>query len=298
MSEYLPSFIVEPVLRQARRISRLSTGEESPGFLPAVPDLQRWNPTRLWNTSPPPELPAPEAQHKETTVQSIARSIQIWASQLNSFDQVPSPPLEPMDSQDIPARLLDSETSAVTEFPPLEPDVVAPVRPVVLPTHRTSSETSLNPAHELPYRSRVHADSGRSHSSSDPRNVGLPPVAQLLDPLPVGDEMGELPRRRDGSGALPEDDGMGPLRQRINTVWAGSGTPAEKSRLIHSMMMERYENTLPLRAGQGSLHRSGASGNRPGSPNSMLSGSTQDIDYNVRPEDLIPTYAPEDLNLL
>lgn len=295
MSEYLPSFIVEPVLRQARRISRLSTGEESPGFLPAVPDLQRWNPTRLWNTSPPPELPAPAAEPKETTVQSIARSIQIWASQLNSFDQVPSPPLEPMDSQDIPPRLLDSETSAVTEFPPLEPDVVAPVRPVVLSTHRTSSETSLNPANELPYRSRVHADSSRSHSSSDPRNVGLPSVVQPFTSLPVGDDTGEPPRRRDGSGALPEDDGMGTLRQRISTVWAGSGTPAEKSRLIHSMMMERYENTLPLRPGHGSLHRSHDTANRTGSPSSMLSGTTQEIDYNVRPEDLIPTYAPVDL---
>ena len=294
MSEYLPSFIVEPVLRQARRISRLSTGEESPGFLPAVPDLQRWNPTRLWNTSPPPELPAPEAEHKETTVQSIARSIQIWASQLNSFEQVPSPPLEAMDDQDIPTRLLDSETSAVTDFPPLEQDVVAPVAPVVPPNHRTNSETSLNPAHELPYRSRVHADSGRSHSSSDPRTTGLSPVVQSLESSPSGDDVGDQPRQRDGSGALPEDDGMGLLRQRINQVWAGSSTPAEKSRLIHAMMMERYQNTQPTKSGQGSSKISADMANRTGSPNSMLSASAQHIDYNIKPEDLIPTYAPLD----
>lgn len=298
MSEYLPAFIVEPVLRQARRISRLSTGEESPSFLPAVPDLQRWNPTRLWNTSPPPELPelqAPEAEREETTVQSIARSIQLWASQLNSLDIVPSPPLEPMDSQDIPPPLLDLDSSAVTEFPPLDPDVAAAVRPVLLPSHRTDSETSLNPAHDLPYRSRVHADSGRSHSSSDPRNTGLASVLPHLDPSPVRDQVAEHSRRRDGSGALPEDDGMGPIRQRINTVWAGSGTPTEKSRLIHVIMMERYQNTLPLQSRQASLNRPRDGANRPGSPSSMLSGSTQDVDYNVRPEDLVPTYAPLDL---
>ncbi|KAK5055427.1 hypothetical protein LTR84_013177 [Exophiala bonariae] len=300
MSDYLPSFIVEPVLRQARRISRLSTGEESPGFLPTVPDLQRWNPTRFWNTSPPPELPelsAPEAERTETTVQSIARSIQLWASQLNSFDSVPSPPLEAMDSHNVPPPLLDLDSSAVTEFPPLEPDVVPPARPVVLPNHRTDSDTSLNPANDLPYRSRVHADSGRSHSSSDPRTSGLSSVTQHLDPSPVRDSVGDHSRRRDGSGALPEDDGMGPVRQRINGVWAGPGTPAEKSRLIHVIMMERYQNSQPPQPRKASLGRLRDMPNRPTSPSSILSGSAHDVDYNVRPEDLIPTYAPLDLEV-
>src|ERR1700761_8835738 len=137
MSEYLPSFIVEPVLRQARRFSRLSTtGEESPGFLPAVPDLQRWSPARFWNPSPPPSLEdpivEPTAENRETTVQSITRTIQIWAAQLNSFDSIPSPPLEPMDDSGErsgrPTQLLRQEPST-SEFPLLDPEPAHPPRP-------------------------------------------------------------------------------------------------------------------------------------------------------------------------
>ncbi|KIX95419.1 uncharacterized protein Z520_08936 [Fonsecaea multimorphosa CBS 102226] len=294
MSEYLPSFIVEPVLRQARRFSRLSgTTEESPGFFPAVPDLQRWSPSRLWNTSPPPSLedPAvePESEHRETTVQSIARTIQLWANQLNSFDSIPSPPLESQDDSRRPSSepSLRQEPS-ITEFPPLEPEPSQPPRPAVLQNLRTESETSLNPANELSYRSRVHEDSARPHAASDPLR-DLSRVATLAGTPDVQEISGG--RGRDGSGTLPEDDGMGTLRHRINAVWAGPGTAAEKSRLVHALMMERYQKGL---AGNAMLSRPPDPSQRPASPSSTVSGAAQEINYNVTAEALVPTYAPLD----
>src|SRR5689334_11181060 len=92
MSDYLPSFIVEPVLRQARRFSRLSVGEDAAGFLPAVPEsLRTWHPARLWSSSPPPSIG--EDEHQTSTFQVITRNLQLWTS------QIPSPPLEPMDHE-------------------------------------------------------------------------------------------------------------------------------------------------------------------------------------------------------
>lgn len=298
MSEYLPSFIVEPVLRQARRFSRLSGAEESPGFLPAVPDLQRWNPSRFWNTSPPPSFAEPgdpDAAHKETTVQSITRTIQLWANQLNGLDQIPSPPLEPMDDirHQVSQPAIHDEP-APSLFPPLDAENSPSARPVLLEDQRSSSETSLNPAQELPYRSRRHEGSAREHSVSDPATARFEDPANSVSPGGGHDEYNDSDGyRRDGSGALPEDDGMGPVRQRINAIWSGPGTASDKSRLIHALMMERYQKE---RQSKGALFASLDQSRRPGTPSSVMSGASQDVAFNLSIEDLQPSYAPLDLD--
>ncbi|KAK6381639.1 hypothetical protein LTS17_004698 [Exophiala oligosperma] len=297
MSEYLPSFIVEPVLRQARRFSRLSTAEEPPssGFLPAVPDFQRWNPSRLWTTSPPPSLEEPEPENKETTVQSITRTIQLWVNQLNAFDdQIPSPPLEPMD--DHLARTVSSHDTAIAEFPRLDTEPESSSRPVLGEEHRTSSDRSLNPAQELSYRSRAHQDSARPHSMSDPLavvHVGSFDETEDIDARREAYQENER-RRRNGSGTLPEDDGMGVLRQKINAVRNGPGTQAEKSRLVHALMMERHLTIQALRSPILASSKARDISRSPGSPVSITSGVSHDVVYNVTAEDLIPTYAPLD----
>ncbi|KAK5194569.1 hypothetical protein LTR92_005812 [Exophiala xenobiotica] len=296
MSDYLPSFIVEPVLRQARRFSRLSIAEDSPSpsFLSTVPDFQRWNPSRFWSTSPPPPLEEPEPEIQETTVQSITRTIQLWANQLNAFDQLLSPPLEPID--DDSAQDASRQEMATSEFPLLDLEAVQPPRPVLREEHRTSSETSLNPAQELSYMSRVHQDSTRPHSLSDPLSAGHIDSLRTRNLNTRREEYGENGhRRRDGSGTLPEDDGMGFLRHRISAVWAGPGTPADKSRLVHALMMERYQTVQALRSPilPSSKARDAPRGTY--SPMSMMSGvSHREFLFHVTPEDLIPTYAPMD----
>ena len=288
MSEYLPSFIVEPVLRQARRFSRLSGVEEAPSFLPAVPESFRtWTTTRLWSTSPPPSL-AEEDQQQEGTLQLIARNIQLWRN------QVPSPPLEAMEVT-TPEEIVPSDNVSTTQFPNLETSNALPSRPQ-LETLRSGSETSLNPLRELPDRSRRFEDDGRVHSRSDPTS-GTRSRGQTITNLSITtNTRGEdVYQRRDGKGALPEDDGMGPLRQRINAVWAGSGTAAEKSRLIHTLMMERYR----LAQSRSALGIPGDSINktaildRPPSPMSLTSGASQEAVFNLTEADLAPTFVPK-----
>ncbi|EXJ86102.1 hypothetical protein A1O1_06471 [Capronia coronata CBS 617.96] len=300
MSEYLPSFIVEPVLRQARRFSRLSSGaDESPSFLPAVPDLQQWNPSRLWTTSPPPSLEGTDGDDPETIAQSFTRALQLWANQLNDLDldldQFPSPALEAMDDSAREPLPSGREDGPGTEFPLLETEALPqPSRPDLLGGNRTSSETSLNPARELSYRSRFHEDNARPHAASDPPAAGhLGPARTVLTEFGREEYDATAHRRRDGSGVLPEDDGMGPLRRRIRAIWSGPGTPVEKSRLVHGLMMERYQITQALRPAK-PPRRPLDSPRRPASSGSLMSGVSQEVVYNLTPEDLVPTYAPLD----
>jgi hypothetical protein len=286
MTEYLPTFIVNPVLRQARRFSRLSGGEEeSPSFLPPVPESVRtWYPTRFWPASSPPVNG--EHQEQEGTFQHIARSIQLWTSQLEPtlMDDPTPEPIERAQANDTP----------VTEFPPLEPQTLQQPRPVRLQDARSGSETSLNPLRDLPHRAREYEDESREHAQSDPVTrttrsssvEGAIPAHMLAE---TQEGTTTQSRGRDGSGTLPEDDGMGPLRHRINAIWAGDGTAADKSRLVHILMMERYRVT------HGSKSPASFTGRhleRRGSPMSIVSGASQEVIFNLTPQDLIPTYAP------
>ena len=286
MSEYLPSFIVEPVLRQARRFSRLSGAEEVPSFLTTVPESFRtWTPSRFWNTSPP-LLSAEDEQQQESTLQLIARNIQLWRN------QVPSPPLEPMEASS-GEDTVSANNVSVTQFPALDPQHGQQPRPVRLEDTRNDSETSLNPLRELPERSRIFSGTERGHSQSDPTTGARSRGQTITNASPIENNVSQQDdyRRRDGTGALPEDDGMGALRQRINAVWAGDGTPAEKSRLIHTLMTERYrlaQSRAALAAGHVSLMAPG----RPPSPMSITSGTSQEAVYNLTPADLTQSFVP------
>lgn len=296
MSEYLPSFIVDPVLRQARRFSRISTGDDSPapGFLPSVtvPDFQRWYPSRLWATSPPPSIEEDEAH--ESTLSQLARNVQLWASQINNLDSFPSPPLEPMAEvtpDDAPVAGRDA-IQDIAEFPALETGAARQGRPVQLESLRTDSETSLNPSQELSYRSRVISDTPRGHVRGDTANIfrgESPADGGRHDDSPARNSSSF--GRKDGSGALPEDDGMRPLRQRITAVWAGPGTPSEKSKSVHALMTESYRRTQPeIGAAYSAPSKTGPST----SPESLGSSLSHEVVYTLSPSDLIPTYAPLD----
>ncbi|KAK5947214.1 hypothetical protein PMZ80_001362 [Knufia obscura] len=305
MSEYLPSFIVEPVLRQARRFSSrtphshpdLSEADHSltdapsqvaqAGYLPTVPDFQRFYPSRFWNTSTPPPTSGRD-ETTEGTWQTLARNIQLWANQINNLDVIPSPPLDPMPDNAI------AEEDGSLAFPPLPTPDTGHTRPVRLEEHRTASETSLNPAQELPYRSRALAESNREHSVSDPMNhPGTHQPPSRAEPALVNADSNSY-RRRDGSGQLPEDDGMGALRQRINAIMSGPGSPAEQSKLIHILMTEKYSRNQspPSNGGRARIPNA----DRPLSPLSMSSTQLAQPVFDLTTKDIRPTYAPQDVD--
>ena len=289
MSEYLPSFIVEPVLRQARRFSRQGSTGDSSGYLPTVSEsIRTWTPSRFWSASPPPSMTEDENQPEGSLLQ-IRENISQWTN------QIPSPPLEPMElggQDDVPPA---SHNVNVTDFPALERQVDQQPRPVRLDGSRTNSEQSLNPLRELPDRARIHE---RGHAHSDPttgtRSRGHT-ISQIQPATSLTNGSDDY-RRRDGSGTLPEDDGMGPLRQRIIAVWKGEGTAAEKSRLIHILMTERYRLKQAKSAlTSASLTAVASLQGRPASPMSIVSGSSQEVVFNLTASDLQPTYYPIDL---
>ena len=279
--EYIPNFF--PRLRdQARRFSE-SSPSLSPFPLPPfpqVPDFSAWT-ARFWNNqSPPASLDeSDETVSSESTVQALARTIHLWTQQLNGDPF--SPPLEPTLSPIQPAV----QDVSTTEFPPLETEVPQ-ARPPRLEDVRANSETTLNPARRLQNRSRMFSDGNRGHSQSDPMaraQASVPQPQQTTPPADVYMEDGQ-PRRRDGSDALPEDDGMGPLRQRINTIWMGSGTPMEKSMLIHVLMNERHKAARKRH----SASRSSTASILPLAALSM----TPKTAFNLNERDLAPSYAP------
>lgn len=286
--EYIPNFL--PRLRdQARRLS-----ESSPSLnpfplppLPQVPDFSAWT-ARFWNsTSPPPSIEeGDESVYQESTVQALARTIQLWTQQLNSDPF--SPPLEP--DLDLSAAVNPLPDDGVTTaFPPLDP--TAQSRPPRLEATRTNSDTSLNPARRLQNRSQIITNQTRGHSLSDPlAAVQAGSIQQAQHVQPAADVYMEdgRARRRDGSDALPEDDGMGPLRQRINAIWTGPGTPLEKSKLIHILMNERYKAT------QQQVKAASRRGTFSALRNSVPIALTQEPTFDLSERDLKPTYAPAD----
>ncbi|RMZ79094.1 hypothetical protein DV738_g3433, partial [Chaetothyriales sp. CBS 135597] len=240
MSEYLPAFIVDPVLRQARRLSRISGADESPGFLPPVPDLQRWNPSRLWNINSYPPSSAEEGEEagKESTVLTLSES----SVSTGRFGALQSQRVHQPSLEDV----------------------------------WTASETSF-----LANRIRGHSQS--NHPSDSDMNMIS---SRNLDGAVFSSARPAAP------GTLPEDDGMGDLRQRINAIWSGTATPAEKSEQIHALMMERYHicqnRSRAQTSGREEVPR------RTGSAMSVRSATSQDAVFSLSKADLTPTYAPLD----
>jgi len=308
MSEYLSSFIVDPVLRQARRLSRITSnsGEEGSGYLPAVPEsLRTWYPTRLWNTSPPPSIG--ETDDHESSVFPTGDSVRQWATHM------PSPPWEPVDNPTPGVPPVEPTNNAsVTSFPALEPQAVSQSRPGPLETPRANSDHSLNPIRELTDRSRAFEDVTRRHAQSDPvttSTAGGLSEADLTENNNIdASAHRDIQPPLEGSGILPEDDGMGLLRQRISAIWNGCGTPEEKAQRIHMLMMERYQVAQLNAVGSPNTQPQTTTPDGELVTASMLVGTKiQEAEltsrnaieqqakyYNLTQADLLPSYAPPD----
>lgn len=292
MTDYLSSFLIDPVVRQARRIS------ESPGILPE--SIRTWNPL---NTSPPHSIGENEV---DRSAEATAGGSPWTFASLRSM--MPSPPWEAYSLGDNDVQR--AETHMEAAFPSLESSL--PQNPLGRQQpRRTDSETSLNPMNELPDRSRFHDDVNRGHSSSDPTSnqTGNPfgAVAQNRDGI---EEYEAYNRSREGSRELPANDGMTQLRRKIQAIQRGHSTPAEKARMVHSLMMEKYRLSqfLVPRTIRSASPISFLEDGHLATPSSIdpeeqsnqdtaesSSGNReQDVmsAYNLSPADLVPTYAP------
>ncbi|ERF75638.1 hypothetical protein EPUS_04618 [Endocarpon pusillum Z07020] len=313
MSEYFSSLIVEPVVRSARRLSRISTGEDPPHFLPGVPEsLRTWYPRRLWNTSPPASVNEDDNQDGHTVSNSTL--IGPWAT------PIPSPPPEAMESGENDASNAEQhDAPAAAPFPPLEPQIAQQPQVTQQPRRarpgevRAHSDTSINPLRELPDRSRIHEEDVRGHSQSDPvarvrEEAGASRAANSLQMARAHYGNHGQTRSRDGSGTLPADDGKGAMRRKIHAIWQGDGTVEEKSQMLHSLMMEQYNSSRIGLQGGSSMPKGMAVSASPltssslkgsdeaglGSPMSLDVAPEEDKRFHLSPTDMTPTYAPPD----
>ncbi|KAL8778395.1 MAG: hypothetical protein Q9194_002030 [Teloschistes cf. exilis] len=224
MSHYINSFLIEPVVRQARRFSRPSL--ESLPSHPANHALS--SPDSLGETLPEGSglgnttLPSIAGQHGPNLATSVA-------AELN----------------DITLHLENGILEVESHSASLREDSESPWEEVSIyraPPGAVSGDEHMsnNPGHGVTesLRSRSTTSSVSAHAQRD-RDV------DNMDTLGVVN-----PRRYDSHGAnrgnnvtrkertLPADDGMGLMRKRIVAIQRTDSSSAEKARLIHGLMTE------------------------------------------------------------
>ena len=309
MSHYISSFLIEPVIRQARRFSRPENGSQSP---PA---------TSLRHSHGDHEIPQHHNELEEATASDKEQSHTVLNRRGQSsspviFDepQVESPDSEVrVDQLEVELQAWRASQGVQTPLWLTEIDSEEELLPTSAARNRgTSEDTSENPRYGIPNGFRSHPS---SISSS---------IRSMVDTnmMPSGESLRSAGHTRQtrqntagstgsfsirsGDRTLPEDDGMGHMRKRIVAIQRTESSNAEKARLIHSLMTEQYNSS------QASLVR------RSGSPASMRSherpttpGSTYSTDnrarnvsnptlssplaqavtsFHLTPEDLQPTF--------
>ena len=300
MNHYISSFLIQPVVRQARRFSRPSS---EPPFhsqshvSDAIPVPHNRNPPTTT-----PEAETEDEQHM-SGIQSVI-----------SLDD-PPPPQEsllsasnpdPQELQEVIQASLDHE-----ELAPAQRQALTAVRDSTQNGPDVDDEMTDNPSYGVPeqFRSATTSMSSTAQSILDRSRTSTDVSMRSRDNSAMdARSRGGSDRSRKGSGMLPADDGMGYMRSRIKQIQGLGIANADKSRMIHELMTEQYSSTqshlhsLPrLRASSPSAATRSERPLTPSSRNSIENSAELDAPrsismpelsnpFHITPEDLIPTY--------
>ncbi|KAL8711394.1 MAG: hypothetical protein Q9220_004292, partial [cf. Caloplaca sp. 1 TL-2023] len=296
---YLNSFLIEPVVRQARRFSRPNTDDNTqPSSDHGTEALARGEGLLLdgeWSRDRRPLTAYSGISSTDLTLQSSTQAASAGSEQLDATLRA---------RRDNHRRTNVAGQRIVSQ----EEDVVLGSRPSPRPS---IGPTSNNPEY---HSSRSLGSTTSSISSSiqlilDASSIG-PQDSSQANQQNAGGGGGDGPRLPVGDQMLPEDDGMGSMRQRIFAVQRAEASSTEKAKLVHQLMNEQYSTSqASLHAPQPSQARSPsspASHGRPITPSSLHSvdqsacctsppTSTSSLadarnPFNVFPEDLKPTF--------
>lgn len=305
MSQYISSFLIDPVVRQARRFSRSNT--ESPHPTNPCPSLTSNEESPFLHI----ESPAVDATAAQEEPRHVNISTDVnQSTTLTGHPRVASPTsIEDRDQRPWPRHEQPNSTafrSAGTDN----------LEPLVNPTaySLTAADDASNLLlHRIPDRLRS-TTSSFSSSSRSLLDANMSPVDGLdrssRTNTPDTRSRGDSAGSGVGDGSLPEDDGMGPMRKRIIAIQRTDSSNEEKARLVHGLMTEKHNSS------QQSLHgphfpRAHSIGSRyssdrpwtPSSPKSTessrqtLSPPTSSSSYGeesnpfqLSPDDLKPTY--------
>lgn len=235
MSHYINSFLIEPVVRQARRFSR-------PNNEPYI--VQGGTEEESSHDGDSLAATATAAQEVDGHLTFEVEHDPI-SSTVNGHDAVQESPnlrndrdrREPQiwrDEQNDSVRLRATEASSL-------PPTIAPRRDA----WQEGDDTSVNPIYGA-QRFRSPASSISSSRSIIDANMSPAEGAIQSPPLDGIDQ-----RTRGNSGesmllgesALPADDGMGPMRRRILAIQRTSSSNEVKARLVHDLMVEKHNTS-------------------------------------------------------
>lgn len=306
MSHYISSFLIEPVVRQARRFSRPGNGSQSP---PATTlRFPQENHEASQHDDDLEGTAVAEEVQDRTTSGSVT---QAPAWMISGEPQVESPVSEVgADELETELQAWRANQGVATPLWLTENDSEGDVSVrSVAENINIRDETSDNPLYRITdgFRSYPSSFSSSLRSMVDTGNVpnGDSVRSSRAHRQNTAGSTGSY-SIRNGDGPLLEDDGMGYMRKKIIAVQRTEASNAEKARLIHGLMTEQY-NSSQL----GQIRRSGSpasmvSHERPITPASThsIDNRTRDvskpgpssplanaiISFHLTPEDLQPTY--------
>ncbi|KAL8694566.1 MAG: hypothetical protein Q9218_000822 [Villophora microphyllina] len=300
MSHYISSFLIEPVVRQARRFSRPSHETPSPPSTNhTLASVERDGetfpePTTLRNSTPP------SIDHHDA---NAATSITLGSDNVTSY---------PEDGTwDVGSRAWSNQRRSGSLYRDSEsPWEEVSVNPAQAGAEPADEQISNNPVYGVAesLRSTTSSVSTQAQRERDSDSMDTMESTRASRHASRGTNRNNNVSKREG--ILPADDGMGIMRKRIVAIQRTDSSSAEKARLVHELMTEQYSSSQPsLQGSHLSVARSPASLTSherpftPGSfhslekttqctspPTSLSSVTEASSPLALSPEDLKPTF--------
>ncbi|PBP20472.1 CHY zinc finger protein [Diplocarpon rosae] len=299
MSSLVSEFLINPVLRQARRFSRSNPPTD---LIDSVTNQQ----TTALHTYDEVAVEDIDERRSESLGGVVIGGH--GGGETISGAALTASHMGEGGGQDAELRRLEDELAPTASA--TISNVVAYRVSSLRPDHsQIDGDMSENPSFGIPNRFRTNSAASITVSTRNPGSARISPPESPF-------RSGTLERRlsasanRPRSSSLPEDDGMGALRQQIIRIQAMEIPPDQKARFMHQLLTQQYfeaqekfhakqQPILPPAASMISQERP----TEPGSLSSFLwqmngeeepSTGDQQHTFHLSPDDLKRTYAPPD----
>ncbi len=280
MSNLISSFIIEPVIRQARRLSGTALRNRDPPAATGDPLSHAW--------------PAGQGASNDDNGDAAA-------------DVAP----RTSDGASIPTSLATNNVAGLQSAPLQEDELLLPLaarqRSFGVSDAYAHDLISSHSAHNFPTHTRSVVTPSSEHSGGSDEDSVISTGADrsrssTINEMPVATR--DLCRPPRMSAALPDDDGMRLLRQKIHGIREMGVSGEEKAKRMHALMTEAYrasqEHLIRPRSSLSARDIDAASistsasldSETPTPTTSAAFAHTSAKDYNLRPEDARPVYRP------
>ncbi|KAK2790905.1 hypothetical protein FQN52_005350 [Onygenales sp. PD_12] len=290
MSQYIPAFLAEPILRRTRQLQEsladppLANAESyEPGTRDGGPLAPSISADMSRSDYPPAENPPPYRNDYLAALADLSISSPHGERPDRSIHEQDTASGDLMRSRPRSSHLAEDEHVGLAAAP-------------LLPDSENASRSSFR------QRRGSSSSNGSVTAMVEDASGGIGTENTLLGQPISWDRL--------HASKLPEDDGMAALREKIHSIRDSRAPNEEKARLIHGLMTEKYTSSLKKSRSQSFQPRSPSSlqgQDRPWTPaspskrsstqcsltpSSATSVSSLGFPYYLTEEDLRPTYAP------